>query len=249
MSSPQIELIRRLFAGEELPRSGPVAELAAAHPEGLARARALVAAGLAPPPDAEATRALFDRLAETAPEAGVALYSLGDPGLLAAATEELVRVVDHWVPLAGARAIDFGCGIGRLTAAMAARGATVTGIDIAPAMIDEARRRAPGLDFRVGDVEVLTAWPDAGMDLIVAADSMPYLVACDTVEPLVGAAARLLRPGGALIVFNWSYRGDPERDAGEIEALAARHGFIVARAGETPFDIWDARGWLLVRRS
>jgi hypothetical protein len=38
-------------------------------------------------------------------------------------------------------------------------------------------------------------------------------------------AARLLRPGGELIVFNWSYRGDIARDAAEARELGGAAGF------------------------
>jgi SAM-dependent methyltransferase len=252
MTSPQIELIRRLFAGEPLPGAGPVADLAAAHPEGVARARALVAQGLDAPATAAATRALFDRLAAEAPEAGVALYSLGDPALLDAATAELVAVIDRWAPLAGAAVLDFGCGIGRVAAAMAARGARVTGIDISPMMIAEAVRRMPSavrIDYRAGGVEALEGLPAACLDTLLAADSMPYLVADGSAARLVAGAARLLRPGGRLLVFNWSYRGDRAADLSDATRLAAAHGFDLRRAGETPFAIWDAAGWLLERRA
>jgi trans-aconitate methyltransferase len=51
----------------------------------------------------------------------------------------------------GERILDLGCGTGHLTAQIAAAGASVIGIDAAPAMIDEARRTYPSLTFTVGD--------------------------------------------------------------------------------------------------
>ncbi len=42
----------------------------------------------------------------------------------------------------GTRVLDIGCGVGRWSRVLAARGAVVTGVDISPTMIDEARRRA-----------------------------------------------------------------------------------------------------------
>ena len=42
----------------------------------------------------------------------------------------------------GTRVLDVGCGVGRWSRLLAARGATVTGVDISPTMITEARRRA-----------------------------------------------------------------------------------------------------------
>ena len=247
MTSPQIALIRLLFEGAPLPDDGPVADLARAHPEGVEQARALVAAGLDPPDSVEGARALFDRLAAEAPEAGVALYSLGAPELLDAATDELVDVVDRWHPLDGRRVLDFGCGIGRAARAMAARGAEVIGLDVSPAMIAEARRRGGGARYFVGNGRGLDQIADTAIDLMLAADSFPYLVASGLIEPHMAEAGRVLRPGGSLVVFNWSYRGDVEADAVDAVRLAAAYGFEVARSAEYPFAIWDAAGFQLVR--
>lgn len=250
MTSPQIELVRLLLADAPLPERGPVADLALAHPDGVARARALVAAGVEPPATPAATAALFDRLARVSPEAAVALYSLGDPDLLDAATGELVAVVESWArpPEASspARVLDFGCGIGRVARALAMRGARVTGLDVSPAMIAEARARGGGVDYVVADGA--GALPDGGFDLIVAADSFPYLVASGLIDRTLADMARVLRPGGRLIVFHWSYRGDPAADIAEAGRLAASSGLELLRAGERPFRIWDAPGFLLEKR-
>lgn len=56
------------------------------------------------------------------------------------------------------QALDFGCGVGRLTLAMATEADAVTGIDIAPGMLDEARGAAA--EFNVRNVGFLEALPD-----------------------------------------------------------------------------------------
>src|SRR5688572_1020675 len=44
---------------------------------------------------------------------------------------------------------DVGCGPGHVAAYLAGRGVPVVGVDLSPAMVEVARRRHPGLDFRV----------------------------------------------------------------------------------------------------
>ena len=55
----------------------------------------------------------------------------------------------------GERVLDLGAGTGALTRAIADVGATVVGVDASPAMLAEARRAHPELDFRAGRGEAL----------------------------------------------------------------------------------------------
>lgn len=258
--SPQVALARLVLAGAPIDaeaiaagavKGSPVLEvarLALVHRERLARLGRLAAAGLDPqgPDQVAATAALFDRLADEAPEAGVAFYSLGDPALLAAATAELVAVVRGWVAVEGCAVLDFGCGIGRVAIALAPHLGSVVGVDVSAGMIARAREAAAGMDgvaFEVTDGGTLP-FPDASFDLIVAADSFPYLVRAGLVETQLAEMARVLRPGGDLLVFNWSYRGDAAADLAEVRAAP---GFELVRAGQRPFAIWDATGFQLRR--
>jgi CelD/BcsL family acetyltransferase involved in cellulose biosynthesis len=233
------------------PDLAELSALAVAQSGRLDGLRALVSSGLDPGDTLDDTRALFDRLARDAPEAGVAIYSLGDPALLEAATAELSDFIAGTIPLAGRDVLDFGCGIGRLAAALAGHGARVTGVDLSAEMIAQAERRAGGSArfLHVGP-DGAGALGDGSFDLIVAADSFPYLVraGADVLRRQLADFARLLRPGGDLLVFNWSYRGDLGRDAADAGRFGAEAGFDLLRSGDRPFRIWDGTAFHLRRR-
>ena len=229
----------------------PIAELARAQAGRLDALAALARQGF-DAGTAEATAALFDRLAVTAPDAGVAFYTLGDPALMAAATDELVAVIRAWAPTVGRDILDFGCGTGRIALALAADAGSIVGVDVSPGMIEAARGRADGaasVEYRVGDGRILPC-ADAAFDIVLAIDCMPFLVQAGeaAIDAQIGEFARVLRSGGALMVFNWSYRGDTSLDVADAYRLAERHGFVVVVADEAPFAIWDGRGFHLQRR-
>src|SRR5437868_5319884 len=69
------------------------------------------------------------------------------------AEEPLVESVTRDLPIG--RALDAACGTGRHAAKLAAAGHVTMGIDATPAMLDVARRRAPGVEFRLGDLTAL----------------------------------------------------------------------------------------------
>ncbi len=126
-----------------------LAQLGADHAAGLARAARLVEAGLTEAHGDDrlaAVREQYDNAAAAAPEAAVALYSLGDPAILERATAELAGLLGNWGLLGADRdALDIGCGIGRFEKALAPRLRSIVGIDLSPAMIAEAKRRCAGI--------------------------------------------------------------------------------------------------------
>lgn len=264
--SPPIALARLALSGDppdavrlrgmaaDEPALAELATLAAAQETRLTALARLAATGMDPAGDdlIAATATLFDRLAREAPEAGVAFYSLGDPALLAAATDELVGVVRGWASVEGRRVLDLGCGIGRASIALAPWAESVIGVDVSPGMVEQARARGegvPNVEFATVDGRDLAGVADGSVDLVLAADSFPYLVRAGVVDGQMAEIARVLASGGDLLVFNWSYRGDPAADAAEAGRLAAAHGFELTRAGEHPFAIWDAAGFQLKRRA
>ena len=189
--------------------------------------------------------AFFDGAVAYSPEASVALHSLGDPAILAAATAEIV----DWLPWPATPpdVLDLGCGIGRLTAALAPRCRSVVGVDVSAGMVAEARRRHPALRFEQTDGQGLNM-PAQSLDLLLAVDSFPYIVQNGpaTVAATVGGAARALRPGGALVVLNLSYRDDDAADRADAAGWCA-YGFAPEVAGVRPFRLWDGAAYVLRR--
>jgi len=112
----------------------------------------------------------------------------------------------------GARYLDVGCGAGMAAQMAAARGAQVSGIDAADALLDIARRRTPEGDFRNGDLEELPFDAQA-FDVVTGFNSFQYAG-----NPIVALreARRVTRPSGAIVVMTW---GNP--DGMEAASLVA----------------------------
>jgi SAM-dependent methyltransferase len=188
----------------------------------------------------------FDRAAALSPAASVALYSLGSEALLADATSEIIAWLQAMKLIAaGRRVLDLGCGIGRLEPGLAPQVSHVLGIEVSPRMAALARMRCAALRnvaFILTSGRDLAPIADASMDLIVAVDSFPYVVqsGAGLAQRHIEEAARILEPGGDLVMFNFSYRGDPERDRRDVAALARAAGLAVERNGTAALTTWDA---------
>jgi len=189
--------------------------------------------------------AVFDRIAAISPEAGAALYSLGSPLLLEAATASLVDRLREWGLLGLVRTVlDLGCGAGRVTAALAPEVHAVAGIDVSGGMLAAARRRCAGL----GNVLLaqtsgrdLSAFASSTFDLVLAVDTFPYLVLAGggLTQIHLREAHRVLKPHGSLVLFNYSYGGDRMADIEALQRQAADAGFTPDRLGTCDLAWWD----------
>jgi ubiquinone/menaquinone biosynthesis C-methylase UbiE len=149
--------------------------------------------------------------------------------------------------------LDVGCGIGRFERALAPQVGAITGIDVSLSMIAEARRRCHDLAnvvLEVCDGRDLSSFADRSIDLVLAVDSFPYLFAAG---PAIAArhvrdASRLLRPGGALLILNFSYRGNSEADRADVARLGSANDFVLERRGTSDFALWDGVTFLLSKK-
>jgi SAM-dependent methyltransferase len=118
---------------------------------------------------------------------------------------------------AGTRVLDVGCGSGEFLQTLAEAGAVAAGIDPARGMVDEARRRAPNAEVRLGGVDDLP-WADVSFDVVTAVNALQF--ADDTMEAL-GEMIRVAGPGGRIAVANWADRAHNDIDTVEIAVAAA----------------------------
>ena len=242
---PRLDAVRALVAGRGRELDGLAAQVSASFAEHNAF-------GATPAEGVARIASFFDRAVSASPEASVALYSLGDPAILAAATEEIVAwLAPRFLSRPEADVLDLGCGFGRVAAALAPRCRSVLGLDVSAGMIAEARRRfghVANARFEQTGGQDLAALADAAFDLVLAIDSFPYLVQAGpaVVGQHLADARRVLRQGGALAILNLSYEG-ASHDEAAAGAWAERHGFQLSVAGARPFRLWDGSAYVLMR--
>ncbi len=109
------------------------------------------------------------------------------------------RLLDLLGDISGLSVLDAGCGEGYLARILAGRGATVTGIDISPRLIELARARdAEGaIEYRVADLSAPLPEYDRRFDLIAS-----HLVLNDVPDHrgFIATLGAVLKPGGRLVV-------------------------------------------------
>lgn len=101
------------------------------------------------------------------------------------------------------RALDFGCGVGRLTRALGMRFDHALGLDISAGMIEQAQRLnedVPACEFRVNDAPDLGNVESDSIDLVYSSIVLQHLPSPADIERYVGEFLRVARPDG-LVVF------------------------------------------------
>jgi SAM-dependent methyltransferase len=104
----------------------------------------------------------------------------------------------------GTRLLDVACGPGFVSDAAAARGAEPVGLDVAVAMLEQARRRSPGLTFVEGDAQRLP-FDDASFDAVTMNFGILHL---SRPELALSEARRVLVPEGRFAFTAWVAEGN-----------------------------------------
>ncbi|MCV2866420.1 class I SAM-dependent methyltransferase [Albidovulum sediminicola] len=170
----------------------------------------------------------------------------GEPydGISFGLSDTIAHTVQALWPRPGERVLDIGTGTGWAARLAAWRGAEVTGVDIAPGMLQAAERLSARLDprpvFRPAAAEALP-FPDAQFDGVISTYGVIF---SDAPSTAVAEMARVLRPGGRLALATWA-----DRAGGYIADFFALLGAWSdapppsTPASPSPFD-WGREDWL-----
>ena len=134
-------------------------------------------------------------------------------------TEAGHDLVELCEPRPGEHVLDLGCGTGELTAALAARGASVTGLDASDEMIATARARHPTLAFTAADAQALSF--DAAFDAVFSNAALHWIQDQDA---MLDSVHRALRPGGRFVAEMGGAGNVGAIRAALVEALDRRGG-------------------------
>lgn len=160
-----------------------------------------------------------------------------------------------WLDLEpGMRVLDVGCGIGRWSTLLAARGGIVTGMDLSPTMIAQARRRAQakGLSDRCRFLVQDLAQLDAGekFHLIVGVTVLQHILDSESLRSAVQRMADHLAPGGRMVLLEAAptsivqhcdttvFRARPRHAYLDLFAQAGLQVRAISGVDPAPFKTW-----------
>lgn len=162
-----------------------------------------------------------------------ATWMSGDFGVVAKTVAKPSEAFVAGLPIEpGMRVLDVACGTGNTAIPAARRGAIVTGVDIAPNLLEQARARAAAenvvVAFDEGDAEHLH-YPDASFDAVVTVFGAMF---APRPERVAAELARVLKPGGLLAMGNWN----PASFTGAMFRVGSRH--VPPPSGIAPPILW-----------
>jgi len=134
--------------------------------------------------------------------------------------ETLPRMLDEANVREGTRILDVGTGPGLLAAEAKSRGAEPIGLDFSEPMLDEARRRHPGIEFRAGSADALP-FVDGSFDAVAGNFVLHHTA---RPEAVLSESRRVLSEGGRAVFTVWG-------DLAKLEAFGLFFGAVEEHAG------------------
>jgi SAM-dependent methyltransferase len=143
-------------------------------------------------------------------------------------------------------ALDFGCGLGRLTRALAPHFERTYGLDVASTMIKRAQRLDVGFGrsgavFVRHDREDLSRYASGSVDFLSCLLVLQHLPSRDAIEAYLGEFVRVLSPGGVAVV-QLPVRVPPADDDPYVR-LRTRGARLLRAAGVSPRLLYGRLGW------
>jgi SAM-dependent methyltransferase len=137
-----------------------------------------------------------------------AVWMAGDFGQIANFTaQEASKFVERLQIRAGSKVLDVACGTGNTAIPAAKAGATVTGVDIAPNLLEQANKRATAeqlpIRFEEGDAEELP-YANQSFDVVL---TMFGAMFAPRPERVAAELLRVCKPGGLVAMANWTPQG------------------------------------------
>ncbi len=137
-----------------------------------------------------------------------AVWAAGDFSVIARLIEDVgVECAEQAGAAPGLELLDVACGSGNVAVPAAERGAKVTGLDLTPELFGAARERAAAagveVDWIEGDAEDLP-FADASFDRVTSTFGIQF---APRHEVAAAELVRVCRPGGKIVIFNWTREG------------------------------------------
>jgi SAM-dependent methyltransferase len=145
----------------------------------------------------------------------ITIHGLTPDEFWARGEREIDAMLERLQPVSRGRALDFGCGIGRLTQALARHYERVDGIDISGEMVTLARgfnRRGKRCAFHVNQRDDLAVFEDGMFDLVYSMIVLQHMPA-PLAERYVQEFIRVLAPNGAAVFEIPTGPGSPHANA------------------------------------
>ncbi len=171
-----------------------------------------------------------------------AVWSAGDFGQIAEAyLAGAAEFVERLNLKPGEKVLDVGCGAGSTALPAARAGGRVTGVDLAPVMVEEARKNAEaeGLNcrFEEGDAEALS-FEDESFDTVISIFGAMF---APRPERVAAELIRVCRAGGRIAMGNWT----PSSFVGQMLKIHGAH--VPPPAGMPSPALWGDEATLRER--
>jgi SAM-dependent methyltransferase len=142
----------------------------------------------------------------------------------------LADAIDHAVgrlaPRPGERILDIGTGTGLAARRVAAQGAAAVGIDLGAELIEAARRRAPSIEFHVGDAEQLP-FEEASFHGAISTFGIMFV---NHPEAAAAELARVCRKGARIALVSWT------PDSSIARKVAIHRAYLPPSSSPSPFE-------------